>query len=380
MTSETICQDLLLAVVRDSSSPSEIRALADSVSDWDELIDLAQQHCVLPMLYLRLADMEGSVPTSALTRVRREYDRIVLHNLANAAELIAVLKRFDREGVPAMPFKGVVLAASAYGDLLSRTGGDLDFLVRKSDLACAAKVLQERGYELETALLADGRPEVREVHEYKFRRRADGRELELRWKLDLNWGRYGRDLGMDWVWPNHSTAMLAGSAVPSLNAEVLLLVLCMHGCKHYWSRLVWVCDVAKVIAASPEPDWAAVLAESKRQGLKRALGLGVLLAERMLQAKVPKRVLDRFEADPTVCRIADHFANNLLENPGMGPPGRIPYGFQMLDFRERWRLFLTLNFLQPNERDRDAFRLPEWLRPLYYLLRPLRLLWDRSAR
>jgi hypothetical protein len=380
MTIERGCRELLLAIVRDSTTPGDLRSLADSVSDWDQLVDLALQHQVLPMLSARLADLGPAMPTGVLARIRLEYDRIVLHNLANAAELIAVLQTFEREGIQAMPFKGVVLAASAYGDLLKRPGGDLDVLVRKRDLASGANVLRERGYELETLVLADGRPKDPKVHEYKFRRRSDGRELELRWRLDLNWGRYTRDLGIDWVWPQRATAMLAGAAVPVLNPNVSLLVLCMHGCKHDWSRLIWVCDVAKLIESSPKLDWHAVLEEAKRLGLTRAVGLGALLTRRLLNPSIPTFVLELFERDETTRRLADHFAINLIDNPGMGPSGRVPHGFQLLDFRDRLRLILSLDFLRPNERDRSVIDLPRWLCPLYYLLRPLRLMTDRSAR
>lgn len=380
ITIKKVSHDLLMAIVRDATDPDVIRALADRIADWDEMIDLALRHCVLPMLFSRLAEMGPAVPTDAAQRISREYDRIVVHNLANAAELVAVLRQFNREGMQAMPFKGVALAASAYGDLLNRQSGDLDVLVRKSDLPRATQMLAGRGYELETSILQDGAPVEPKLHEYKFRRRADGRELELRWRLDLNWGRYSRDLGMEWVWPNHATTVLAGEEVPILNPEVSLLVLCMHGCKHYWSRLIWVCDVDKVINASPELDWPLVLAEAKRQGLSRALGLGVMLSVRMIQTKVPQSVLDQIGKDKATRRLTRHFADNMVANPGMGPRARVPYGFQMLDFRDRLRFIVSGDYLRPNERDRDAFGLPEWLSPLSFVLRPIRLLLDRSAR
>lgn len=380
-TIETSSRDLLLSVVRESATAGDLRALANCIGNWDDLIDLALQHRVLPMLLSRLAEMAPAVPAGALHRIQEENDRIAVRNLANAAELIAILQTFDRQGIQAIPFKGVVLAAFAYGGLLSRPGGDLDFLVRRGDLACASNRLQERGYELETSTLPDGTPEEVNCHEYKFQRRADGMVVELRWRLDLIGGRrYGRDLGLDWVWPRHATAMLAGTAVPILNPEVSLLVLCMHGCKHYWSRLIWVCDVAKMIAAAPELDWRVVLTESKRLGLKRSLGLGVLISERMLQTKVPKVVLDQFESDKTTRKLAEHFVENLLKEPGTGPRSRIPYGIKLLDFHDRLRLFLSPHFLRPTERDGDVLGLPGWLRPLGYLLRPIRLLLDRSAR
>ena len=77
-------------------------------------------------------------------RLRAEYERNMFHNLANAAELIGVLKAFEREMIPAMPFKGVVLGASIYHDLTTRPAGDLDLLIYYSDLVRATALLQKR--------------------------------------------------------------------------------------------------------------------------------------------------------------------------------------------------------------------------------------------
>jgi hypothetical protein len=380
MTIERGCRELLLAIVRDSTTPGDLRSLADSVSDWDQLVDLALQHQVLPMLSARLADLGPAVPTGVLARIRGEYDRIVLHNLANAAELIAVLQTFEREGIQAMPFKGVVLAASAYGDLLKRPGGDLDLLLCREDLARASELILQRGYELNLPATLDDIPELPKVSEHTFVRPSDGRVLELRWKLDLVSNRYRRNLGVDWVWSNRRTVMLSGAEVPDIIPEILLLILCMHGSKHYWSRLGWVCDVGKLIESSPDLDWNRIFEEARRQRLRRSLALGVLLAERMIGVAVPLEVLHRVEEYKTAARLADHFANNLLETPGQPPPGRIPYGIHLLDFPDRLQLFLSVSFLKASDRDKELFELPRCLSPLYCLLRPLRLMTDRSAR
>jgi hypothetical protein len=58
----------------------------------------------------------------------------------------------------------------------------------------------------------------------------------------------------------------------------------------------------------------------------------------------------------------------------------VPYNLQLLDFRDRLRFLSSLHFLQPNERDRAVISLPHRLRALYYLIRPFRILLDRSAR
>jgi hypothetical protein len=373
---KTDCEscELLRAIVR-SPNPAQIHRLAIKVRDWDSLLKLAQEHRVLAMLFSRLAVMDSAVPPIVQERLRAEYDRNLFHNLANAVELIAVLKAFEREMIPAMPFKGVVLGASIYHDLTTRPAGDLDVLIDVRHRTLATTIIMARGYEPTTALHAD---RTLAVQEYHFERPTDGMVLELRWRLTQP--RFRRDLGMDWVWPRRRIAMLAGAEVPDMSPELTLLMLCMHASKHVWSRLIWICDVAQLLASSPDLDWNEVTREAKKSGLRRTLALGVLLAHRVGGASVPPAVLWGFESDRTASNLAQHIQENLFDAPGSTPSGSIPYNIQLLDFRDRLRVLLSLDFLRPNERDRAALPLPKSLHALYYLIRPFRIFGDRSAR
>lgn len=372
--------NLLIAVARNSPDEEELRGLAEKITDWHLLVDLALQHRALSILYANLAGIDQHVPVEVRRRIAREQDRVVMHNLSNAAELIAVLREFEQEQIPAMPFKGVVLAAYAYGDFLHRPGGDLDIAIHSSDLARASEILKRRGYRLRTAVREDGAPAIDGCYEFAFQRPTDGKVLELRWRFDLVWKRYRRDLGIDWVWRNRQTVSVAGSDVPTICPEILLLLLCLHGGKHAWSRLIWVCDVARVLRSCPDINWRTTIAASNRLELGHVLSLGVLLAVRMLGAPIPKDVLSRFEADRTAGRLCGHFQQNMMERPGMTPAGFLPYGMQLLQWRDRLNAVACGRFVQPNERDRALLPLPDRLAWAYYLVRPIRLLLDRSPR
>ena len=372
--------ELLFAMARPSDA-EQIHRLAAKVRDWDSVLRLADEHRVLPMLFTRLVNIGPTVPQIVQERLQAEYDTNMFHNLANAVELIAVLKALEHEMIPAMPFKGVVLGASIYHDLTTRPAGDLDLLIHYRHLARATTLLLERGYELKTSLHPDGTPiSPSFTYEYHFERQTDGMVFELRWRLELAPPKFKRDLGMDWVWPRRRITMLAGAEVPDMSPEITLLVLCMHGSKHAWSRLIWICDVAQLLASFPSLDWKEVIREAKKSGLFRALALGVLLAYRIADATVPPEVLRRFEANTTASTLAQHIQQHLFDAPGTTPIGHIPYDFQLLDFRDRIGYLLSFDFLRPSERDRATLPLPTPLHPLYYLIRPFRIFWDRSAR
>ncbi len=379
---DAVCCELLRAAVRPSVEGDDdlLARLVEGVQDWDTAIKGAREHGVLPMLYARLTEQGLPVPTAALERMRTENDRNVFHSLVNAAELLEVLREFDEHQIPAMPFKGVVLSASVYRDISARPAGDLDVLVFFRDLTRATAILIKRGYELKTPVRCNSSPIAEDLYEYHFERQSDGMVIELRWRLELGTPRFRRNLGMDWAWATRQVTTLAGARVPDLDPSTALLVLCMHGSKHVWSRLIWTCDVARLLERHPDLEWDVVIGEAKRSGLWRTLALGVLLAHRVAAAPVPETILRRFEADRPAWKLGRHFDENLIREPLVVPQSRVPYYVQLLGFEDRIRMLFSLSVLRPNVWDRAVIRLPRVLDPLYYVIRPFRILLDRSAR
>ena len=160
--------------------------------------------------------------------------------------------------------------------------------------------------------------------------------------------------------------------------EDLLLILCMHGAKHMWSRLEWVCDVAELIRSEPGLDWDQVMDRAARLGSRRMLFLGINLAVDLLDAPVPGEVLRQARRDT----VARSLSGEGLQR--MFPSGEYQVGTlreSAFHFRVRERLqdrvpnVLTLahRAVTPNERDRSVLPLPETLGWLYYLVRLVRV-------
>lgn len=375
---------LLLAVARHSlqRDPDAIRNTAQAVSDWPSFVAMARAHRMAPMAYQFLDEALAAVPAAAHEQLAADYERNLCQSMVAASELLTILAAFEHEQIKTMPFKGIVLAASAYSDIGMRACGDLDLLVCGQDIDRAKAILWERGFrpvpaELRRHPVAD--PETRLNHEDALLRPRDGMIVELRWKLDFIFGRYGRDLGLDWAWHGRRTVQLTGAAVPGMSPEKNLLMLCMHASRHVWSRLLWICDIAHLIASSPELDWDSVESQARELGLWKPLALGVLLAHRLVGCPLDRALLVSMQQDRTVLRLVGHFEKHVLTMPGVGPAGRLPYNFLLLDLRDRMRVLFTPSIFRPNDLDRAALNVlvPQ---PLYYLVRPFRILLDRSSR
>jgi hypothetical protein len=373
---------LLLALVRQQTSAgtANIAQLAEKITYWELLLSLVEGHGILPLTYARLRESGAALPPAIETRLRAGYERNALQCMINAAELIAIQSAMNREKIPVFPYKGVALAASVYHDLTARPAGDLDLLVHRHHLAQASEVLFERGFKRLTPIHADGTPLISNLNEYQFERPSDGLQLELRWKLDLGHPGFTRDLSMEWMWPTRQIVNLAGAEIPSLSPEIMLLVLCMHGSKHGWPRLVWILDVGQLLLAFPTLNWEEVIREGKKLGLSRTLALGVLLAHRMASANVPESVLHRFTSDSTMLTLARQVEKGPFDPNSSGLTSRTGYWVELLEWSDRIRYFFSLESLRPNHVDRAALPLPKSLHALYYVIRPLRILRDRLTR
>lgn len=343
--------------------------------DWPYLARLAQRHAVVPLVYKSLpGGALSAAPESVRRTLAEKYRANAARNLLLGAELLRVAGSFDAGGVGLLAYKGPALAVSAYGDLSLRRFVDLDVLVRACDVGRASKLLRELGYETRGLTAAQEAALVRTQHNVAYSR--DGGRLTV----ELHWGVASRDfasLALDeGVWARSVRVPLLGGSVGSLSPEDLLLALCVHGTKHLWERLAWVCDVAAIIGANAALDWEAVLRRARAARVERMLLLGLWLARGLLGAGLPERVRLCAEGDPEVARLASEAASRMFDGAEYRPAGllrSVRFNLRARSrARERLRYFRFI--LTPTDGDLTALALPARLSFVYYLLRPFRLL------
>jgi hypothetical protein len=154
------------------------------------------------------------------------------------------------------------------------------------------------------------------------------------------------------------------------------VVLCVHGAKDFWQKLIWVADIAELVRSYPELDWNQVAQRAGALRAERMLYFGLALASDLLDTKLPPEVVARVEADSAVAPLVACVKENML-----GWNSRPFDAGARFNFRRRmvpglaagWRYSLRLA-LAPAEEDWLTLRLPRPLTLLYIVLRPLRLL------
>src|SRR5260370_39215060 len=237
---------VLLQCVRAGADEAaqRLRALAGSGLDWEYLQALAVEHGVVPLLSLRLHDVAGDVvPPERLRRLYELSKSSIFLNLSFAADLFRVLEIFNAAGIPVVLYKGPVLAAQAYGDPSLRVFSDLDLILPHRDAAHACALLVERGFQSEIPLAAVFSGKV--PGQFLFTRQGSRTILELHTERTLRY--FPRRLNLEDMLQRLESVPMGGREGLTFSAEDALSLLCVHGSKHFWERLMWVADIAALV-------------------------------------------------------------------------------------------------------------------------------------
>jgi hypothetical protein len=303
---------LLVACTRARVDPltgARVRKLAGAVRDWDTVLELGRRHRLVPLLYTHLkAVAEDVVPHAVYGALREEFTTNAAKNLALAVELLAVTELLDSQGVRALPYKGPTLAQCIYGSLAARQMKDVDILVGPADIDRAVSLLATREYSPVTRLLPGAR---RLGLEYQcvLTRPSDGTIIELHWSIVPR--TMAPPVTLDHLWPSRLHTAMLGRTVASPSHEDTLVILCIHGSKHQWARLEWICGVAELLRSKPL-DWLKVLARAERWHATRMLSTGLLLAADVLDAPVPEAVVGVARRDAHVVALAASVRDQLF--------------------------------------------------------------------
>ncbi len=330
-------------VVSDELKRSIRRRVQESL-DWSIVLGMARYHGVCPLFYRNLAALcSDLVPAKPLTQLRQKVQADALLNRSLAQELVILCDVLISSGVSVIPIKGATLAALAYGDLALREFTDLDLLIPEGSIAEAQRVILSLGYERKANGVEGHQLEDKEgPHHVLIKKRPISR-VDLQWVMAHQ--HFTFRLDRPEFWRSQIPVTLEGKTVPGLAPEILLIVLCVHGSKHAWEQLKWVCDVAELLRAHPALDWNQIFLHASSWQCRGMLCLGLSLAHRLLDAPLPEMVLARLKCDPDTQALSLRMPASLLKDyqEGINEEQAGALYFSLKDsWWERWRFGLQL--------------------------------------
>lgn len=343
-----------------------IRQKLQEPLDWTNLLQMAGYHGVEPLLYASLSRAAPDlVPAEALIRLRKKVQVGGLLNRSLAQELIKLCDEFAIRGVPVIPIKGATLATVAYGELELRDFTDLDLLVPESSVGDARAALVTLGYERRDVVDERSAQHDDGPHQVFVKRRTLCR-VDLQWVMVHP--HFSFRLDRPEFWTRRVSVAFENRMVPGLAPEDLLIVLCVHGSKHAWEHLKWVCDVAELLRTHPNLDWNSVMSCSSAWGCQRLVMMGLSIAHRLLDAPLPDEVLVRLGSEVEIEVLSHRMPATLLEDgrEGVWEEQSAALYFSLKDsWWERWRFGLRLCRLESPV----TVTPPMWFRWRHSLLR-----------
>jgi hypothetical protein len=360
----------------------------------------ASRHGVLPLVYKTLKNLQpvisnpiedpdtGSTDSqtdntitihhhyhSLVTELKAHYQAIAHRNMLMSAELIKILNLLRENHIEALAFKGPTLAQIAYGNITLRQFGDLDILVDEKDAYKAGKLMSKNGHTSIFPLnILSNKICLHTAKEFSFISVPGSVHTELHWRLFEK--KYNISLFSYAVEQKCQSVRINGQEISTLQNELLLVYLCLHGAKHAFERIEWICDIDRLIRVS-EVDWGSAVSLAEQSHSKRSFYLGLSLVHALFHTTLPATLMPSIqnEAIQTLHTMTLAQMTNKKAERSDFEKNRETFAYQskLFDTKCDMLRFRLSTFFKISTNDCQTFKLPKQLKLLYLILRPIRL-------
>jgi hypothetical protein len=360
------------AVCATNEAPDRVASLAAEQIAWHLFLRMAAGHGMSAIAWRALAPHANLIPTDVLAALRANHLTISARALYLANELLNVIQIIGNDGVPAVAFKGPTLASLAYDELGLREFSDLDILIPPGAIARVRQTLIAHGYRPRCSDARAINSPVFQCYEELFVADDGVAVLDLHWRILPHYISFS---DADSLWSRVRRIGLRGRPVSTLAEEDLLFFLCVHGAKHGWPLLSWICDLAGLIHRCAAIDWKAVISRAQAVAGLRSLLLGLRLAHDLMNVAIPSDLILASRDNPTVGDLKNRVVRAMFRNCGdrAGLSQELIIPLRSIESSPAKIRYLAGRAFTPTLEDWEAMPLPAHLFPLYYLTRPFRL-------
>lgn len=306
-TSQSSEWKLLLACAGGPIYFKPLDAISLDALDWPALLQLAGQHGLISLLTERVKKLDSSrIPRGSFVELLEVRRLNAVFALQLAAELFRVLPFFAEAGIEILVTKGPALSTRCHNDPAMRQYGDIDLIVREQDIRRVTQAMLSLGFQPRVSFAAiDAR---KKPGEYVFRK--PGTDLLIEFHTERTFRYHPRPLPIEKIFRRSTAIAIDGRNVPVLSLEDELVLICIHGAKHFWERLMWIADVAALISRQAL-DWDRTITAAREVEAERMLLLGLRLASDVLGARLPAQLEASVQSDRTVAKLAAQIESRL---------------------------------------------------------------------
>jgi hypothetical protein len=222
---------LLIECARPNADLQRLNEMVRRPVDWCALFGLAEGHGLLGLAAIRFRDGGDEILPAEISQDLRERQRAqALFTLRLTAEMFGLLDCFAASGLDLLVIKGPVLSSRCYGDPGLRQYGDLDLIVRDKDMLRSTELMIGLGYEPSVPLAAIQAKKI--PGEYVFRQSST--KLLVEFHTERTFRYHPRPLPLERLFKRQARVNIDSHEVPALSPEDELVLISIHGAKHFW--------------------------------------------------------------------------------------------------------------------------------------------------
>jgi Uncharacterised nucleotidyltransferase len=339
--------------------------------DWHYFLQLSFSHRVFPLIAKKLEEVDF-VPAAIQEKLQSSYRANLIKNLILTKTLLDLLNEFAQNNIPVLAFKGAALSQLLYEDVALRHFSDLDILVAETDLPAVRQLLLGQNYQPKLPLTAHLQTKYQKVrYEQDFWQADQNIALDLHWLLLPRGFSFSPSFAQ--IWQGRQALNLEGQTIQTLAKEAYLLYLCAHAAKSNWVDLSLVADIAALLHFN-NLDWHEIRANTGKLATERMLLHGLNLAHHLLDAPLPAEYQAKIKpVNKTCAKIIERLVTPELNS--LAVILKHNFFFESLVLPQDKIRYWYNELIVPTPLEWQAVSLAKMFYPVYYLVRPVRLLY-----
>lgn len=284
-------------------------------------------------------------------------------------EFFKINKAFNDAGIKAINLKGPLLSYKLYGDWGARHSKDLDILVNKEEIDKAVSILEEMGYQALYKIPSTPKKRklfLKSIHHVVYNHPLKRTQIELHWQI-LGIIFCSEKTIQKTIKENTVISNYQGYTFHEFTPELELTYLVMHGAKHAWSRLKWLCDIDKYLKTS-KIETNKLVNIAKKLGAKHSYSITSCILNSFYNNS---KIIDRIKTKPSPHSIT-YCLNSIVDkknkNSLIKSISTMRYNY-LLSNNNFYGIKTLFQKYKISEADIANINLPDKLTPFYHLIR-----------
>ncbi len=345
---------------------SHIDAAIKTCKNWDVFKNLVREHklvdCASELATTKHASL---IPRQFSNLLREDNHQFIAKSMLLSSEIVRITRALSELNIQAITYKGAALSQILFNHPNKRHYKDIDLFINHSDLSKITVLLISLGY----------RSRLKLDWEHSFICEKTKNVIDLHWELTSN--RFPLNLSFNEAWRQTRPLLLHKEVIHTFTNEYTFIVHCINAAKDDWYSIGQIYEIG-LITISLNLDWHFILLRANIIGVRRVVLIAINLVEIMFSLTPSITMKKAIYLDPISTSLSYKILNRII-NPPSTEGDVITINFLRANSREglRFRIPYYKKILMhasiPNEKDFQTIKLSESLYPLYWLIRPARL-------